>query len=698
MAQAVNTILASPVAVPTGHASQITITLVGSGTAWVQNTTVFTLQTAPAGTVFDAAGAGFLTATTTNGTVTSGTTATVVIHTGATAATTATIKDGTTTSSIVAVLAPVLTIFVNGGIQTNPVTTTQAATGTTPTITLSETNALWNVDTPTFTISGGGNSLAAATGFARVAERNTCQVVATLGAAAAGYTITDPSTGATATLTVQASGTPFQCVHFPAMYYSNTAFTATITCATGGASIFYTLNNTTPTAGSNAYSGPITVPPGATLKSIAILAGVSSIVTSSVYQLAIQQPGVSPQNVLDMTNNLVVNTSGKVLPIPNAGSSTSTGGSTTAGTTSLVLTSATGFSPNGYISVPTQPNPIIYTGISTNTLTGIPASGYGSILATIPTTTAVTGLGTYYWYGLNRMGTETVNSDTDNAPIGCYSSPDLFNWWNEGNIVALTDPNVRLGRPKVVYNVSTSKYVLFTHYNLTSPATNEICCWTSSNPNNGFTLDGGSPFVADGLATFDIDVFVDTNATAYLISSNVTTNHITTLNAAYTGAVGSSTYTPFAGSFEAYSVFLYNGVYFMVYSSEAGYAATVEQHATATSMAGPWTIQDTGSTSFCVTSGQPLGVIGVPSNSTWCQDNCIFQVIGTNNFVWQSEIWNAGGLSASHSMLLPLLVGTQVPSGTSTSLQCLWMNQWSPYWAFPVPASSASLPARRFIH
>ncbi len=59
---------------------------------------------------------------------------------------------------------------------------------------------------------------------------------------------------------------------------------ATITCPTSGASIYYTLDGSTPTASSSLYSGPVLVSSSGTLKAIAMKSGAeNSAVTSATF-------------------------------------------------------------------------------------------------------------------------------------------------------------------------------------------------------------------------------------------------------------------------------------------------------------------------------------------------------------------------------------------------------------------------------
>ena len=58
---------------------------------------------------------------------------------------------------------------------------------------------------------------------------------------------------------------------------------ATISCATAGASIYYTVDGSTPTSASTAYSGAISLTDTTTVKAVAVKDGVSSSVTTKVF-------------------------------------------------------------------------------------------------------------------------------------------------------------------------------------------------------------------------------------------------------------------------------------------------------------------------------------------------------------------------------------------------------------------------------
>ena len=79
--------------------------------------------------------------------------------------------------------------------------------------------------------------------------------------------------------------------------------------------------------------------------------------------------------------------------------------------------------------------------------------------------------GTYYWFGEHKTGGRS--GFTSLVGVSCYSSRDLYNWKNEGVALAPVDDSeseiVRgcvMERPKVIYNQSTKKFVMWFHLEL----------------------------------------------------------------------------------------------------------------------------------------------------------------------------------------------------------------------------------------
>lgn len=91
------------------------------------------------------------------------------------------------------------------------------------------------------------------------------------------------STPASATYII--ASTPAPPVFTPAAGTYAVAQSVSVTSATQGAAIYYTLDGSTPSTTSTAYTGPITVSSSVTIHAIAVLAGLASAVTSSTYIL-----------------------------------------------------------------------------------------------------------------------------------------------------------------------------------------------------------------------------------------------------------------------------------------------------------------------------------------------------------------------------------------------------------------------------
>ena len=74
-------------------------------------------------------------------------------------------------------------------------------------------------------------------------------------------------------------------VFSPEAGYYTSAQTVTITCATSGASIYYTLDGSTPTTSSTLYSTPLSINATTTVKAIAVKDNVVSTITSGTYTI-----------------------------------------------------------------------------------------------------------------------------------------------------------------------------------------------------------------------------------------------------------------------------------------------------------------------------------------------------------------------------------------------------------------------------
>ncbi|MFJ3669007.1 RICIN domain-containing protein [Streptomyces sp. NPDC090106] len=195
----------------------------------------------------------------------------------------------------------------------------------------------------------------------------------------------------------------------------------------------------------------------------------------------------------------------------------------------------------------------------------------------------------YYWFGENR------NADNTFRYVSAYRSTDLKNWEFRNNVLTQSSASelgtAYIERPKVMYNASTGKYVMWMHKeNGTDYSEARAAVAVSDTVDGTYTYQGSFRPLGSHMSR-DITTFVDTDGTGYMVSAaNENYDlHIYKLTADYLG-IDSLVANPWAGGHrEAPALFKRNGVYFMLTSGATGWSANQQQYATATSLAGPWT-------------------------------------------------------------------------------------------------------------
>lgn len=170
----------SPTIIPNGHTNNITLTLTGSGTSWT-GSTVFTTSVVANVTKISQ-------------NVTSGTTATLVVTTGA--------GTGSLTVTESVTGTAVATTTVN--VPSVSIAPTSGVISTTPTITFTGVNTIWSLETASglFTVAGGSG---ASIGVPTISSNTSATAVLTVGSGTGPLTITDTSTGKTVVYTATGS-------------------------------------------------------------------------------------------------------------------------------------------------------------------------------------------------------------------------------------------------------------------------------------------------------------------------------------------------------------------------------------------------------------------------------------------------------------------------------------------------------------
>src|ERR1700744_3721595 len=168
--------------------------------------------------------------------------------------------------------------------------------------------------------------------------------------------------------------------------------------------------------------------------------------------------------------------------------------------------------------------------------------------------------GTYYCYGEYKAGKTFLpdcnkswgGTRVNTTGVSCYSSTNLYDWKNEGIVLAATPddpqsdlhPGKVLERPKVIYNSGTKKFVMWMHIDVASYAAARSGVAVSDTPTGPFKYLGSfrpnagvwpdnvtdadkvmstnNPLARDfegGQIARDMTVFVDDDGKAYQLYS-----------------------------------------------------------------------------------------------------------------------------------------------------------------------------------
>ncbi|AVV45010.1 RICIN domain-containing protein [Streptomyces sp. ID05-04B] len=195
----------------------------------------------------------------------------------------------------------------------------------------------------------------------------------------------------------------------------------------------------------------------------------------------------------------------------------------------------------------------------------------------------------YYWFGEDR------NADNTFRYVDAYRSTDLKNWEFRNHVLTQSSASelatANIERPKVVYNASTGKFVMWMHKENGTDYSEARAAVAVSDTVDGDYAWQGSFRPLDQHMSRDITLFVDSDGAGYMVSA-ARENYdlqIYRLTADYTGIANLVADPWHNGHREAPALFKRNGVYFMLTSGATGWNPNQQQYATATSVAGPWT-------------------------------------------------------------------------------------------------------------
>ena len=281
--------------------------------------------------------------------------------------------------------------------------------------------------------------------------------------------------------------------------------------------------------------------------------------------------------------------------------------------------------------------------------------------------------GTYYWYGEYKgdytyrspgVGWECYRAET--GGVSCYSSKDLYNWKFEGialspdtvNTHSDIHPTMVIERPKVIYNETTGKFVMWMHIDNHDYGKASAGVAVGDSPTGPFTyIESVRP---NGQIARDLTVYKDDDGKAYLIYSSEgnATMQISQLTADYLKTVG--TYTRnFADKFrEAPAIFKRGGKYYIVSSGCTGWSPNEAEYAVADCITGPYTAIN-----------NPCR--GKDADKTFYgQSTFVLPVYGVEDtFIMMFDKWNKVDLIDSRYIWLPIKF-------EGDELTVPWQDQW----------------------
>ena len=248
---------------------------------------------------------------------------------------------------------------------------------------------------------------------------------------------------------------------------------------------------------------------------------------------------------------------------------------------------------------------------------------------------------TYYWFGEDKSG----NSAGFKA-VNCYASKDLSHWQLRGAAITpktapeLTASDRIIERPKVIYNASTQRYVMWLHWEGKNYAEAKAGVFSSATVEGPYTYH--SAFRPNNNMSRDDTLFRDDDGKAYFLSAANENADLVLyeLSADYL-TVARQVATLFAGNKrEAPALFKDRGRYYLITSGATGWDPNQAKYTTASAIGGPWSpLQNLGDgTTFDTQSTYVIPVQGSERTT----------------YVYAGDRWQDPDLASSKYIWLPL--------------------------------------------
>lgn len=213
--------------------------------------------------------------------------------------------------------------------------------------------------------------------------------------------------------------------------------------------------------------------------------------------------------------------------------------------------------------------------------------------------------GKYYWYGSHKIAGKT-ESEKNEAGVRCYVSSDLLNWKNSGLLLSVTSkgqhPEVAdagiLDRPKVVFNPTTRKFVMY--FKLYPPkaaggtAGTDVAyvgVATASEPLGSFEYQGKFTGAGSPAGSGDFAIFQDDDGAIYHIAVRKPDKALVCGRLSKDGMRPDGDYVVMEGithATEAPALFRCNGKFHLLGSGSTGWDPNPARMFVADRIAGPY--------------------------------------------------------------------------------------------------------------
>ncbi|KAH7014383.1 galactan 1,3-beta-galactosidase [Microdochium trichocladiopsis] len=236
--------------------------------------------------------------------------------------------------------------------------------------------------------------------------------------------------------------------------------------------------------------------------------------------------------------------------------------------------------------------------------------------------------------------------------INCYSSTNLVEWTYVGALLSRTasgdlGPNRVVERPKVIFNQSTGKYVLYLHIDSSDYGEAKVGVATGDSVCGKYNYLGSwRPL---GFQSRDQGLFQDTDGKAYLLTEDRANGlRINALTADYLNTTGTSSVYLWNRSIESPAILKQGGYYFMFGSLLTGWDPNDNVYSYATSLSGPWSAWQ---------NFAPAG------SKTFTSQTTYILPLSSTTAIYMGDRWVSTNLMRSTYVWLPLTI-----SGTSVTM------------------------------